>query len=50
VKQASGVGDAELFAKSSTTKHPNDWSHDGRFIVYDDHHPMQKQDLYTHSP
>jgi len=47
VKQANGVGDAELFAKSPTTKHPNDWSHDGRFIIYDDHHPTQKQDLYV---
>ena len=47
VKRANGVGDAELLAKSSTTKHPNDWSRDGRFIVYDDHHPTQKQDLYV---
>ncbi len=43
---ASGAGDAELLFKSPTVKHANDWSHDGRFVIYDDHHSTQKQDLW----
>jgi hypothetical protein len=45
-RYASGAGEPELLVKSSTTKHPNDWSRDGRFIIYDDHHPTRKQDLH----
>jgi eukaryotic-like serine/threonine-protein kinase len=46
VRSANGAGEAELLVKSSTTKHANDWSRDGRFIVYDDHHERRRQDLY----
>ncbi len=28
------------------SKHTNDWSPDGRFLVYDEHHPTRRQDLY----
>ena len=47
VRYASGAGDAELLVKSQDLKHPNDWSRDGRFMVYDDHHPTRRQDLYV---
>ena len=44
---ASGVGTPEpLLVKSATVKHPNDISPDGRFLIFDDHHPTQRQDLY----
>jgi Tol biopolymer transport system component len=45
VRAASGAGTPEPLVKSSTLKHPNHWSRDGRFIVYDDH-TTQKQDLW----
>ena len=42
-----GVGAPEpLLVKSPTVKHPNDFSPDGRFLIFDDHHPTQRQDLY----
>ena len=44
---ASGVGAPEpLLLKSPTIKHPNHISLDGRFLIYDDHHPTQRQDLW----
>jgi len=46
VRPANGAGEPELLVKSSTTKHANDWSRDGRFIVYDDHNEKRRQDLY----
>ena len=46
LRYASGAGDPELLVKSPDTKHPNDWSRDGRFMIYDDHHPTRKQDLF----
>jgi Tol biopolymer transport system component len=45
LRLASGAGKPELLVKSATIKHPNHWSLDGRFIVYDDH-TAQKQDLW----
>ena len=42
----TGVGSAEpLLLKSQTVKHPNDFSPDGRFLIYDDHTAM-RQDLF----
>jgi len=35
----------EPLVKSATQKHPNHWSLDGRFLIYDDH-TAQKQDLW----
>ena len=35
-----------LLLKSANVKHPADWSSDGRFIIYDEHHPTQRQDLW----
>jgi eukaryotic-like serine/threonine-protein kinase len=44
---AGGVGSPEpLLVKSPTVKHPNHFSPDGRFLLYDDHHSTQRQDLW----
>jgi Tol biopolymer transport system component len=43
---ANGAGQAELLFKSPTVKHTNHWSLDGRFLIYDDHHPTQRQNLW----
>jgi len=45
VRAANGVGDARLLLASETVKHPNDWSPDGRFLIFDDHVPSRAQDL-----
>lgn len=42
----NGSGEPELLYQSPTMKHPNDWSPDGRFLIFDDHHPTQRQDLW----
>jgi eukaryotic-like serine/threonine-protein kinase len=46
VKLASGASAPELQVKSATIKHPNNWSLDGRFFIYDDH-TAQQQDLWV---
>ena len=44
--QADGTGTPEpLLVKSPTVKHPNGFSPDGRFLIYDDH-TTQRQDLW----
>lgn len=44
---ASGIGAPEpLLVKSPTVKHPNHISPDDRFLVFDDHSPQQRQDLW----
>jgi len=44
----TGVGSPEpLLVKSPTVKHPNDFSRDGRFLLFDDHVTPQQQDLYV---
>jgi eukaryotic-like serine/threonine-protein kinase len=45
-KKASGVGNEELLFKSEETKVPDDWSPDGRFIVYESRNPKRKLDLW----
>ncbi len=47
IRQASGAGPQELLLRSPDMKHPNDWSHDGRFLIYDDHSPDNRQDLWV---
>jgi len=42
----NGTGEPELLFQSPTLKHANDWSPDGRFLVFDDHHATQRQDLW----
>ena len=44
---ASGSGMPEPLLKSPLIKHPNDISRDGRFLIYDEHHPTRQQDLYV---
>jgi len=46
VRNARGAGAPELLVKSTIVKHPNDWSLDGRYLIYDEHTPRQKQDLW----
>ena len=46
VTLASGTAQPELLFKSPTVKHANDWSPDGRFLLFDDHHATQQQDLW----
>jgi Tol biopolymer transport system component len=46
VTLANGAGTPELLVKSLTLKHPNSWSLDGKYLIYDDHHPTQFQDLW----
>ncbi len=45
VRASNGVGEARLLGSSDFMKHPNDWSPDGRFLIYDEHHPERAQDL-----
>ena len=42
----NGVGAPELWAKSSLVMHPNGFSPDGRFLIYDVHDPQRRQDLF----
>jgi len=37
---------AELLVKSSLVKHPNDWSADGKYLIYDEHTATARQDLW----
>jgi Tol biopolymer transport system component len=46
VTPASGAAPAQLLFESPTLKHANDWSPDGRFLLFDDHNPAQQQDLW----
>jgi hypothetical protein len=45
VKPAGGAGVAEPLIKSANMKHPNHWSLDGRYLLYDEHNPQQ-EDLW----
>ncbi|HUF48220.1 MAG TPA: protein kinase [Vicinamibacterales bacterium] len=45
VRAANGVGDARALATSDFVKHPNHWSPDGRFLIYDEHVSGRAQDL-----
>ena len=42
----NGLGAPELWAKSSLVMHPNGFSPDGRFLIYDVHDPQRRQDLW----
>ena len=45
VRAANGVGDPRMLSSSDLVKHPNDWSPDGSFLLYDAHVPGRGQDL-----
>jgi serine/threonine protein kinase len=44
-KGASGAGQDELLLKSITSKYPDDWSLDGKFVLYDEADPKTRFDL-----
>src|SRR6185295_4289784 len=46
VSSVNGLGAPELWAKSSLVMHPNGFSPDGRFLIYDVHDPQRRQDLW----
>lgn len=46
-KLASGVGADELVLKSGLPKPLDDWSHDGRFLLYHEINPKTKADIYV---
>jgi serine/threonine protein kinase/Tol biopolymer transport system component len=46
-RAASGAGNDEALLKSDHTKIPNDWSADGRFILYQDLNPETNFDLWV---
>jgi Tol biopolymer transport system component len=46
-KDTSGLGAEELLVKSSENKYARDWSHDGRFILYEQINPKNKRDIWV---
>jgi eukaryotic-like serine/threonine-protein kinase len=46
-KASSGAGEEVLVLKSAAPKRPTDWSHDGRFIVYDSDDPKTRADIWV---
>ena len=46
-KAASGAGKDELLLRSATSKTVDDWSLDGKFIIYEDADPKTKQDVWV---
>ena len=46
-RAASGGGNDELLLKSDNRKFPNDWSADGRFILYQELNPKTNFDLWV---
>ena len=45
-KAANGAGEDELLFKSVNSKIPQDWSKDGRFILYQESDPQTSNDLW----
>ena len=46
-KSSNGAGGDELLFKSNNLKAPNDWSPDGRIILYNDFDPKTNSDLWV---
>ncbi|MDQ3665222.1 MAG: protein kinase [Acidobacteriota bacterium] len=46
-RAASGAGNDEVLLKSHNSKIPNDWSADGKFILYQDQAPKTGWDLWV---
>jgi Tol biopolymer transport system component len=46
-KNATGIGDEELLAKSPLGKWPTGWSMDGRFLVYQEQDPGTNWDIWV---
>jgi Tol biopolymer transport system component len=45
-KDSSGAGEEEVLLRSDHNKYPQDWSLGGRFLLYSDHDPKTKLDLW----
>ena len=45
ISRAGSAAPAQLLVKSSLAKHPNDWSADGKYLIYDEHTATARQDL-----
>jgi eukaryotic-like serine/threonine-protein kinase len=46
IRRAGSAEPAEPLVKSSLVKHPNDWSADGKYVIYDEHTATARQDLW----
>ena len=46
-KEASGAGAEQLVTESANTPAPNDWSRDGRLLLYDEGAPGMQRDLWV---
>ena len=46
VASVNSAAAPELWVKSDEQKHPNHFSHDGSFLMYDSHHATRRQDLW----
>ena len=46
LKKANGLENEQPLLKSDETKVPDDWSHDGKFIIYESRNPKTKLDLW----
>ena len=46
-KIASGAGNEAALLQSNTPKYPQDWSRDGRFLVYSNLNPKTRYDLWV---
>src|SRR5262245_17099488 len=46
IRRVGSTEAAELLVKSSLVKHPNDWSADGKYLIYDEHTATARQDLW----
>jgi len=46
-KPAGGVGNEETLVKNNHPNYPDDWSRDGRSLIYSDQDPKTKRDLWV---
>jgi hypothetical protein len=47
ITRPSATGSPELLYRSPNPKMPNDWSPDGRFLIFNELHPTRRADLYV---
>jgi Tol biopolymer transport system component len=47
VAAVNGANAPELWVKSDEQKHPNHFSRDGRFLIFDSHHRTRRQDIWV---
>ena len=50
LKRSSGAGEERLLVESADRTYPNDWSPDGKTVIYANRTPETKWDLYTTQP